>query len=85
MNINSYKTSDLSFAAFLKTRGWHVQGLSSDEPVKEIVFQVPGWDTSEKAVDDFKADSEAPARSLLANYHYVKNMVTRRQRGPDRH
>lgn len=51
MNENSFKTNDLNFAAYLLSRGWVVACVAERQAsrVKDVAFQVPGYDSPEVA------------------------------------
>lgn len=79
-HLTQFKTHDLNFATFLKSRGWHVLSVETLEGnLKQIIFRVPGWDNEIAASLAFKEDTPLPAQTLLRNYHYCKNLVTRRK------
>ena len=77
LNQNTLKTSDLYYAAFLKTAGFSLAGLekSSDGKKRYFVFEDPSGLAMKTQTDYVNGSAKVSAKDLIDNIRALKTLI----------
>ena len=77
LNQNTLKTSDLYYAAFLKTAGFSLAGLekSSDGRKRYFVFEDPSCLATKTQTDYVNGSAKVSAKDLIDNIRALKTLI----------
>jgi len=75
LNQNTLKTSDLYYAAFLKTAGFTLAPLESDGRKKFFVFEDPSGLAVKTQTDYVNGVAKVSAKDLIDNIRALKTLI----------
>ena len=77
LNINTFKTSDLYIAAFLKTAGFSLQELKKDDSSRQkfFVFEDQSGLIKKTQTDYINGIAKVSAKELIDNIRALKTLI----------
>jgi len=75
LNQNTLRTSDLYYAAFLKTAGFTLSPLESDGRKKFFIFEDPSGLAIKTQTDYINGTAKVSAKDLIDNIRALKTLI----------